>query len=85
MDAIEREGGVMRFIKTTTAVEWMIIFVIGALLTAIVIGGINKVQNGDSSARNEYTAWCLLERRSDVTFEQWKTLRDAGFLTHPAK
>lgn len=63
-----------------TFVEICIVGVILALLGAMAIPACSKVMNGDRMAHDQYDAWCKIERREDITFDQWKTLRDAGLL-----
>jgi hypothetical protein len=44
----------------------------------MAIPAFHKVRN--YNPRADYELWCKLERRTDITFEEWKRLRDAGLL-----
>ena len=67
----------LEFIRPTTFVEWMIIAVIIALLCAMAVPAFVHVSQDEHAL---FDAWRKMEHRSDVTFEEWETLRRAGLI-----
>lgn len=75
----------MKFLKEITAVEWGIIAVILMLLVAMAVPVIDKVSNRPIRDQQAYAAWCQLNRRTDISFEQWQLLRRENLLYEKSK
>lgn len=52
----------------------LLIGAIFGLLISLILSNTEPVR------RKKWEAWCALEQRSDLTFEQWDTLRQSGLL-----
>jgi len=66
----------IRLLAQMSLVEWGIIIVIAGLLGAIALGA-TGTPNHDA-----YEAWCKLEHRTDITYEEWRLLRNRDLLQH---
>jgi prepilin-type N-terminal cleavage/methylation domain-containing protein len=67
-----------------TFIEILIVVCIIGLLAAMAIPALQKVRTGPGSrTHQEYTAWCKLTNRQDITLDEWRTLRRAGLLRAP--
>lgn len=71
--------------RAFTLVEGMIILVIVGLCIAMFIPVCQRIVGGERDARDRYEVWCKLERRTDLTFEQWRAAERAGYLTATRK
>jgi prepilin-type N-terminal cleavage/methylation domain-containing protein len=69
--------------RAFTIIEIMIVVVIFGLLVAMAVPACQKVMN--SHPQSDYELWCKLERRTDITFEEWNQLRAAGLLPHTTR
>jgi hypothetical protein len=66
----------IRFLAQISPVEWCIIVVSAGLLLAIVCSA------AGNTGRDAYDAWCKLEHRTDITYEEWRLLRNRDLLQH---
>lgn len=68
--------------KAFTLVEIMIIVTIIGLLAAMIIPACGYVRGSEGRESAEYSAWCKLNRRTDISFEEWRVLRNSSMLPH---
>lgn len=52
---------------------------IGAALLALLIWAMTA-SDAKKFAPEAYDAWCKIERRTDISYEEWKTARSAGLI-----
>lgn len=64
-------------LREMTLVEWIIIGVIVLLLLAMAIPAISHARVDQHEL---YNSWRKMERRTDITFEEWQALRQAGLI-----
>lgn len=71
--------------RAFTLVEVMIVAVIIMLLLAMAIPTCNKVRESSNPEflRAEYKLWCKIERRDDLSFDEWKTAKRLNLLNTP--
>jgi uncharacterized OB-fold protein len=57
----------------------IILFIIALTLTARFFGGIVRSRQVEHDKR-VYAVWCKVEKRTDLTFEEWRLLMNARLL-----
>lgn len=71
--------------KAFTLVEVMIVTVIIGLLVAIAVPAFFAVKNRGKNEPAQYSAWCKLHQRTDISFEEWRVLRNAFMLPEQSR
>ena len=53
---------------------------VGSIISAVGIGLGNLRERNQRDLQDAYTAWCKLEHRTDLDFNEWALLARAGLL-----
>lgn len=66
----------MNLFKNVPVVEILTVIAIVAIVFILVVGTVIDTR----PTQDQYNAWCKLHHRSDITFEEWKVLKQGNWL-----
>lgn len=70
----------MKFLRSFTPCEWLFYFIVLVILFCIGAPVIEVVRHRDEYDAAEFSAWCKLHHRTDITQEEFKALRRSHLL-----